>query len=256
MLQDGAGVWRVLGASVKGTRHLLRQAPCQDAHATCVLENGCLLIAVADGAGSCKRAEEGAQCAVAVGLQHLTPHLRQPLKEHECKARLEESLQAVRAALQEKAGTDPVADLSTTLLLLVVTPDWLGLLQVGDGAVVGCMPDGSLELLSQVEADPDHFINETIFVTSPDCVSARHLLVRPRGGLAGIAVCTDGVSHLAIRATDHRPYPGFYDHLFEFVRKMESTEQELTDFLNSTGVNDRTDDDKTLVIAALHAPQR
>jgi hypothetical protein len=65
----------------------------------------------------------------------------------------------------------------------------------------------------------------------------------------GIAVCTDGVAHLAIRYSDQTPHPGFFVPLFDFAQAPGSSESELEELLNSDRVNERTDDDKTLVIA-------
>jgi len=58
--------WRVLGASVRGVRHLRDGTPCQDAHAWRALPDGRVALAVADGAGSAAHAEAGAGAAARV----------------------------------------------------------------------------------------------------------------------------------------------------------------------------------------------
>ena len=64
--------WNVVGASVQGTSHQQNDdIPCQDAHGYRVLLNGVIVIAVADGAGSATRSDEGAQRAVKQALDSL-----------------------------------------------------------------------------------------------------------------------------------------------------------------------------------------
>jgi hypothetical protein len=56
--------WRVIGRSVAGSAHVVRDIPCQDALAWRQLPDGRLILAVADGAGSAARSELGAAAAV------------------------------------------------------------------------------------------------------------------------------------------------------------------------------------------------
>jgi serine/threonine protein phosphatase PrpC len=63
--------WRVLGASVVGVSHVAHGTPCQDAHAHRLLPGGLLAVAVADGAGSASRSDEGAKAAVEAALDAL-----------------------------------------------------------------------------------------------------------------------------------------------------------------------------------------
>ena len=56
--------WRILGASVAGTSHRKKGRGCDDNHTYQILDNGFVLLAVADGAGSASRAAEGAAYVV------------------------------------------------------------------------------------------------------------------------------------------------------------------------------------------------
>ena len=56
--------WQIVAASVAGTSHRKIGRGCDDAHAYLQLDNGTLLLAVTDGAGSAKRSAEGARCLV------------------------------------------------------------------------------------------------------------------------------------------------------------------------------------------------
>jgi hypothetical protein len=246
--------WRLLGASARGTSHLESGLPCQDAHRETVLPDGTLVIAVADGAGSAGRADEGAKCAVAASVSHLTGRLQDaaPRDPVACAALLDGALQAARSALQTLAAGGPVDELACTLLLAVVTQQWLAVLQVGDGAVV--YHDTSGAFLPASQGGGEGYVNETTFVTSPSSVSEAHKTVRPAADVRGIAVMSDGIQLLAVHHATHAPHEPFFRALFEFAAQSASTAAELAQFLASPRVCERTDDDKTLVIAVRHDP--
>src|SRR3954468_16016063 len=67
----GLATWRALGASVAGAGHRARGIGCEDASSVEVLDDGTLLVAVADGAGSAPRASEGSTRAVAAAMDAL-----------------------------------------------------------------------------------------------------------------------------------------------------------------------------------------
>jgi hypothetical protein len=241
--------WRLLGASLRGTSHIASELPCQDAHREMVLPGGTLVIAVADGAGSALRAEEGARCAVEASVSHVALRLRDtvPQDAPACEALLDGALQAARAALQALAAGGPLGELASTLLLTVVTRQWLAVLQVGDGAVACREASGALSMASQ--GGGDGYVNETTFLTSHDCLAEAHKTVRPGADITGVAVMSDGIQLLAVHHATHAAHEPFFRPLFEFARNPNSTDAELAQFLGSERVCERTDDDKTLVIA-------
>ena len=64
-------IWRVVAASVCGTSHQKRSQPCQDDHFWHSRNDGVLIAAVADGAGSASLGEVGAQIAVRTAVERL-----------------------------------------------------------------------------------------------------------------------------------------------------------------------------------------
>jgi serine/threonine protein phosphatase PrpC len=78
-----ASKWRFLGVSVQGTSHLEKNTPCQDAHTCLQTPNGELLLAVADGAGSAERSQEGAQLAVKQAVSTLMSALQSDVPDSE-----------------------------------------------------------------------------------------------------------------------------------------------------------------------------
>ncbi len=245
-------MWRCISASVAGTSHIARNLPCQDARLTVVLENGVLIAAVADGAGSVKRAQEGSRYAVESSVEHLANRLRstQPTTLDECEALLEETVIAARSALHAMAPGEEFRELATTLLLTIVTADWLSTVQVGDGAVVCRLSSGAFSVLS--ERGQNEYVNETTFLTSSDYLAHIHRATLPGKDVSGFAMFTDGIELLALRYADNTAHEPFFGPLFEFVEKDSATEAELEEFLLSERVCERTDDDKTLLLAVRH----
>jgi hypothetical protein len=69
-------------------------------------------------------------------------------------------------------------------------------------------------------------------------------------------VLSDGLLRLALRLPSGEPYPPFFQPLFGFAAAAlpeDQANEQLSAFLNSKRVCDRTDDDKTLVLAAYTA---
>src|ERR1700756_5309420 len=145
--------WRCISASVRGSGHVKQNLPCQDAHATAVLDDGTLIVAVADGAGSSKRSAEGAHCSVETCLRYLADRLKSQdlIVSTDCELVLKDAVKQARGAVEALASGDSLKDFATTLLLAVITNRWLFTVQVGDGAVVCRNTSGPLQVLSQLE---------------------------------------------------------------------------------------------------------
>jgi hypothetical protein len=232
-----------------GTSHVAQRLPCQDAHQIVTLENGFLIIAVADGAGSAKRSEEGARCVVGTSALYLTDRLKetQPATAEDCEELLENAVVHSRTELEKLAPGEKFNDVATTLLLTIVTDRWLSTIQVGDGAVVCRSVAGSLRVLS--ELGQSEYINETTFLTSSDYRARLHRVTLPSTDIEGLAMFTDGIELLAVRYADNTAHEPFFASMFEFAKNPNSTKAELEEFLRSDRVCERTDDDKTLVLA-------
>ncbi len=253
-----SALWRVVAASVQGTSHQKQNLPCQDAHALRVLDDGTLLVAVADGAGSAARSQEGAQLAT-----------REALASLEC-ARIETRTtterawnDALRAAFAHArnqvivlaAHSDSHVRLfATTLTCAVVADDWLAVARIGDGAAIVELADG--RWVSTVAPIKGEYANETFFLTMDDAL-ARVEVQAMRENVRSLAVTTDGLIRLALKLPDYAPHIPFFQPLLKFaadVSDAPSANEQLAAFLASERVNARTDDDKTLVLA-VRVPQ-
>ena len=257
--------WRVIGASVTGTSHLHTGRGCDDAHAYRVHEHELLLMAAADGAGSAVRSALGAEVAVQAALdtaEYILNQQIEPASYDEWLSVLRLILTAAHDGLEQLAGEASVApdftesepenstvlsDYATTLLIAIVTAQWLACVQIGDGAIVIQQATGSATSLT-----PRHnggYINETSFLTESCYLSEAHYTLLPRDDIQGIALLTDGLQLLAMNFPENTPHQPFFTPLFKFAASPEATAEELEQFLASERICSRTDDDKTLVLA-------
>lgn len=245
--------WIVVAASAQGTSHLQTQTPCQDAHAYRTFGENGLLIAVADGAGSAARAEHGARAAVDSALTALAHTLaeRMPTDEAEWRAALQHAFADARAALEQLAESEsmPLRAFATTLTCAVLCADWLAVGQIGDGALVARLPDGTL--LTPIAPQRGEYANEAYFLTMPEFAPFVAYWVQPCAPI-GAAVMSDGLLRLALQMPNYQPHPPFFAPLWQFAANAQDAARahlELLAFLNSERVCARTDDDKTLVLA-------
>jgi hypothetical protein len=244
--------WRVAGASVAGTAHVRANAPCQDAHRWAVLPNGCLIIAVADGAGSAARSEEGARLAVEAADATLARVLvgDLPTDEQGWHAAIAGTLNAAFAAVAAHADatTAPLRDFATTLTVVAATGEQLAVGQIGDGIVVA---EGDNGLFLAAAPQRGEYANEVALLTSPQAI-ADAAIASFRTSTRSVAVITDGLLRLAVRLPSHEPHAPFFYPLFAFVSETPDAAAagaELVRFLSSARVAERTDDDTTLVLA-------
>jgi serine/threonine protein phosphatase PrpC len=139
-------------------------------------------------------------------------------------------------------------DFATTLLIAIITSEWIVAAQIGDGAIVAQCGEQTFEVLTH----PNHgeYLNETSFVTDSDYLQyAQFRVIQHLPTVKGIALLTDGLENLALDFATKTAYPPFFLPLFRFVTRAESTQEELETFLSSERVCRQTDDDKTILLA-------
>ncbi len=247
-------MWKHLGESVIGTSHRATGTPCQDAHRLLVLDHvgGPILIAtVADGAGSAALAELGAQTACEV----LRDAVVRTLTERSALDSLEPAdvrawFLAARSDLCRIAREREAAprDLACTALLAVLGPERALFGQVGDGAIV-VGTDTTFTPIFWPE--PAEYVNVTDFLSDDD-MPDRLMLAVITESFHNVALLTDGLQRLALDFVTRRGHPGFFGPLFTPLwngGEPENLRQPLRSLLDSPKINDRTDDDKTLILA-------
>lgn len=259
-----AAAWRYALASVIGTAHVRAALPCQDASACTVLTTTAgesVLVAVAaDGAGSATQSEVGAQLACTLLINDLATLFagggavgavtRDFVHAWLTNFQSEIALRAASTGLRSR-------DFACTILGAVVGEDGAAFWQVGDGAIIITAPDGSDDYCWVFWPQHGEFANSTTFATAPEALTAfsYERLERP---ITEVALLTDGIERLALHFQSRSVHPPFFRPLFRPLRAgADGFSAPLSDalaaFLGSPQVNDRTDDDKTLVLATRRA---
>lgn len=254
--------WKAVARSAIGTSHQKQQVPCQD-YGGYKLLNNVIIGAVADGAGSAKYANVGAKLAVETVITYLArlqarlqkrkPNceaLKQPISGEEANKRFVKIVKKVVATLQKQATSNSYAmkDLACTLLVFVATPYWIAAMQIGDGFIVVHSQGGDYQMLFLPHKG--EFINQTTFVTSKNALREMQVVVLHRKQ-EFICAATDGLERVAIDMSNWTAFPPFFKPLLEYLEETSEPEQEdvyITSFLNSARLNERTDDDKTLLL--------
>lgn len=246
-------IWNISGASVQGTSHLEKNIPCQDAHAWLVTAGGELILAVADGAGSVERSQEGAQIAVKQVIDSVQSLLQAgiPCTESDWHTLIFDAFSKALQSLVQVASEEnvPLSLFATTLACAIVCGDWLAVGQIGDGAVVVENIEGVLALT--VRPQRGEYANEAYFLTMPDALNCLAIHTSSEF-VRSLVLTTDGLLRLAFKLPEYEPSPNFFQPLLAFIAGLDDAQQaqsQLTMFLSSARVNSRTDDDKTLLLA-------
>ena len=254
--------WRTLAASVAGTSHAAGGQPCADACATRVLtrrRGGRVLVAVAaDGAGTSERAAEGARLACRAVLHHAA---RWAAGRGDLAALGREAFVPwldgvqVRIAAAARAEGRESRDFSCTLLVALVDRERAAFFQVGDGAIVYGRADGGYA--PALWPQTGEYANCTWFATDGD--AADRVQAASAEDVHEVALLTDGLQGLALRFATREAHGPFFQPMFARLRREREgqsrpLQQQLRAFLGSAPVNQRTDDDKTLVLATRVRP--
>ncbi|RAQ44216.1 serine/threonine protein phosphatase [Arthrospira sp. O9.13F] len=233
-MNPNSAYWQIISASVAGTSHEKQAIPCQDAHIYREIDPHQFIVAVADGAGSASLADVGAQLAVKTATQLIEEYL----SSVDDTAAVDWNSQLLAVVSQTKQAIEAEADhrdilareLATTLILGVITASTIAVVQIGDGAVVV----------------------ETTFLVSPNALESAQIQVWS-GMPKYLAIFSDGLQMLGLKMPEGKPHAPFFSPLFQFVETIcdrTEAEQQLISFLRSPRVNQRTDDDLTLILAA------
>ncbi len=251
---DLIGHWQVVSASVTGKSHEKQNMPCQDAQGYKRLSNNQLIFAVADGAGSAKLADLGANIAVKIALETLEKQINSVDIDIVWEDYLKEALNAALIAIQTESVTQEteVRELATTLIIGIATPELVAVAQVGDGAMV--VEDKTGNILELTIPTSGEYLNETVFLIAPNAVETAQInlwLGQPKY----LAAFSDGLQMLALKMPEGKPHHPFFSPLFKFVETITDetdAQEQLIGFLRSPRVTERTDDDLTLILASFN----
>ena len=205
---SGGHQWRVAAATAAGASHVRNNVPNQDAvaHQLVATDRGqVVVVAVADGAGSAARSDEGsriaADTAVADGCgRHRSTAGGGFPSQHWATSLVRRAVKRAKDAVVRYSEEQSVSsgEFASTLIVAFAGSRLLAAAQVGDGAVIAFnIGDGTARTLCA--AHSGEYANETTFITSrsrPDRIAA----VGHASGLDydSLALTTDGLQNLAL----------------------------------------------------------
>jgi hypothetical protein len=250
--------WRCVSASVRGTSHKTSGSECQDRNA-CVettSEDGPVLIAlVSDGAGSAKRSGDGAGMICETIREQSQQFFSDQGTLDQINIRLIANwVEMFRNEIILLADSDGVADreFACTLLGAIIGKSRAAFFQIGDGAIVySLMQGGPYSLVFWPERG--EYENTTYFATESTFFEQLQFTL-VEGNVAELALLSDGLQRLALdysKKDAHQPFfRGFFPSV-QLAAEAEVTQltEQLAVYLDSARVNQRTDDDKTLLLA-------
>lgn len=246
-------MWRSIFDSVTGTSHEGSGLPCQDACRVVSLQRAAeevLIIACSDGAGSASHSEVGSQLAcdsiVASSREWIAAGDGDPINRKTIASWYERAQSAVVAEAARREV--PARELACTLLVAVVGKDWATFAQLGDGAIVIEPPEDYTVVFWPQSGE---YANTTNFLTGEGLLANLEVVER-QSEVSSIAVFTDGLERLILRFQERVVHTPFLRPMFSKLRQEDEMDRlfpQLRSFLESPAVNERTDDDKTLVLA-------
>jgi hypothetical protein len=155
--------------------------------------------------------------------------------------------------LQADAAGATERDFACTIVGSIISPTAAAFFQIGDGAVVYSAAASDLYSLG-FWPDRGEYENTTYFATQADFLDQlRFSLIDDQ--VLEIALLSDGLQRLALDYQTQTPHQQFFSGFFPAIKntpasRLAQLQQQLGEYLDSPKINERTDDDKTLVLAA------
>jgi hypothetical protein len=255
--------WCWVGACSVGSSHLKAGTVCQDAAACIERRAGdeqVLVVIVSDGAGSAQFSAVGSHLVVEGFTRCLLKHLRSqqgPVRISESTVR--DWLDNIRDQIfhsADKLGTEP-RQLAATLVAAIVFNDHAVICHIGDGA---CVLRRRENVSWEVPSWPAHgeYASSTYFVTDDPQPNLQYNLIEAE--VSEVAVFSDGIERLVLDFSNKSAFEGFFEPMFRPLAKLRpgrdrSLSANLRKYLDSPRVLERTDDDKSLVMAKRVVPE-
>jgi hypothetical protein len=141
-------------------------------------------------------------------------------------------------------------DYACTIVCVLLTADSAWHIQIGDGAAV--FRYGEDRVVHYWPAKGTYG-NETYFITDESFLE--HLHIQRNQVPDEVTLFTDGLESIALDLQSRRPFRAFFESFYRILTQRKvgfqlDLAEKLADWMQSELVNDRTDDDKSLVLVA------
>lgn len=258
--------WRIAQASVVGLAHINLNAECQDRVSSRIINtaaDGEVLIAVmADGAGSSERGFQGAEFACKLFIEEVSSFL--DFTNASVKSLTEDFgerwISYFQQRIAEMAQVDGKAlrDYASTLVAAVIGETSAVFYQIGDGGIVisnSGLPESYRFAVAPADSE---YVNMTDFITDKAATERlRYSLIDER--IEDLILFSDGIFPVAVDYQINQPHEPFLMPMIAPLRKLNSSNgngaggdlnEKLEKFLASPKLNEKTDDDKTIILAS------
>jgi hypothetical protein len=215
-----------------------------------------MVVVVSDGAGSAAYSDVGSGLATETLLELIAHYFEndgrlERIDRQQAIAWVNETAEALIARAKENGHS--VRDYACTVLGAIVGEKSAAFLQIGDGAIVvkAHREEGWTYVFW-----PQHgeFANTTNFIISPNVLDIMEF-DHTGGELDEFAMFSDGIEKLVLHEASKSVHDPFFDAIFPPVRASAAIgldrklSEGLEKYLGSPKICERTDDDKTLVLA-------
>lgn len=241
--------WKWIAASQRGTSHEKADIERQDAFRCVEASGGRLIAAISDGAGSASHSRYGAVITCRLLTAKAVAHGRLPNPEI-----FEHWIDELRDNIARTACRHSLEmrDFAATMLFAVSDEQQLFTAHIGDGAIVRQAESlGPWECVSWPENG--EYASTTFFIT--DSAGVRLRMQTFDSPTHALALFSDGIERLVLNFATKTTPGSFFDSMansmkdcinFGYQRELS---RQLCVYLNSDPINERTDDDKTLIVA-------
>ncbi len=252
--------WRYANASVIGQAHINQETVCQDRLLCRTIEtenDGEVFVAVvADGAGSTSHGQIGAEIACETFVSQIADFLNTRNASVAC---LNEDfgklwIQFFQMKIKEIAKDEKkeMRDFASTLVGAIVGKNVTVFYQVGDGGAVFSADGKPESYVFGIKPTESEYVNTTEFLTDETAASSLRF-VRIEEQVEDIILFSDGIFAVAVDYQQNKPHEPFLMPMIAPLRNgnpANGLNEKLENFLASPKLNEKTDDDKTIILAS------
>lgn len=253
-------IWHTAHASAIGLAHINQNTECQDRFACRTVKtaaDGEVLIAVvADGAGSTTDGQTGAEVACAIFTEEVVDFLG--TKDASLKSLNADFGRRWISYFQEKIGEiardskKELRDYASTLVGAVIGERSAAFFQIGDGGIVFSASGAAQSYQFAIAPVEAEYVNVTDFVTD-ETAADRLRFEFVEEPIEDLILFSDGIYAVAVDYQNNRPHEPFLMPMIAPLRNGNAPgglNEKLENFLASPKINEKTDDDKTIILAS------
>lgn len=271
---DNTGTFVVNGTSVRGSSHITSNDPCQDYSMYENLSNGWAIAVTSDGAGSCKKSQQGSKANCIKAIQFFKEILTNYgwIENNYIPSELDWHMEASKvyeriykdACKYAKAKCFNPQELSATIIVNIITPYGLLVSHIGDGRA-GYL-NGKDEWVSSIEPHKGEESNQTVFLHSnmhskvgfkmsgvyvPECRvivdEVKAFTLMSDGCEKSTWICS--VFENEMFSDPNKPHAPFFNNVIKHLKETDTPNQDLSEILmGGTAAFKKETDDKTIII--------